>query len=481
MMFFNSDTLTPQRRRDRLRALTIAGVTAIAAVGVYFLLPPNVNELARRCAAIFVVAAIFWATEALPLYATSLCVLGMLVLFLASEGGVAEDLPGLSYWPIGADGKEVSLRSGVFFESFASPIIVLFMGGFLLSAAVSKHGLDKVIAAKVLRPFTGGPLRMILAVMFISGFLSMWMSNTATAAMMLAIVMPVVNRLDTETGFGRALILAVPFGANIGGLGTPIGTPPNAVALAAIRKAGMDVTFVDWMMLGLPAAFALTLIAGVMLFVFYPLKRPLHAEVIEKAGKVGVNGWLTGAVMTIAIAMWLTGNMTGIGSATVALLAAAALTALRLLDAKDVDSINWNILLLMWGGLSLGEAMQTTGLSEWIVGLPIGQLGGFALAAVIVVLASGLSTFMSNTAAATLIVPMAIALSPPDSPDLAILTAFACSFAMAMPVSTPPNAIAFATGRVTVGSLLKIGGLTTLIAILGLLAGYRLMIPMILH
>lgn len=480
-MTLTTDTLTPQQRRERVRTLNIILITAIAAGAVYFALPAGVNELARRCATIFVVAAIFWATEALPLYATSLCVLALMVLGLATDGGIAENLPTRSAWPTDEQGQPIALPAGAFFKSFASPVIILFMGGFLLSAAVTKHGLDKVIAARMLRPFTGGPLRMILAVMLISGFLSMWMSNTATAAMMLAIVMPVVNRLDTEKGFGRGLILAVPFGANIGGLGTPIGTPPNAVALAAIRQEGIHLTFLDWMLLGVPAAVALTFIAGVMLYFFYPLKRPLPDDVIEPTGKMGSTGWWTAAVMLAAIALWLTGNWTGISADAVALLAAAALTALRLLDASDVDSINWNILLLMWGGLSLGEAMQDTGLSTWIVSLPIGDLDGFALASVIVVLAAGLSTFMSNTAAATLIVPMAIALSPPGSPVLAILTAFACSFAMAMPISTPPNAIAFATGQVTVGSLLKIGGLMTLIAILGLLIGYQFLIPFILN
>jgi len=466
--------------RQHVRSVLIIALTAIAAVTVYVVLPGDMNELSRRTAAVFVVAAVFWATEVMPLYATALCVLAFEVLFLADQGGLARLLPAQSDWPMNDAGEAIQLQADTFFEPFASPIIILFMGGFLLAAAVNKHGIDRAIASRLLSPFTDRPLRLMFAVAGITAFFSMWMSNTATTAMMMTIIAPLLRQLPDEQPFARALVLAVPFGANIGGIGTPIGTPPNAVALAALRMNGFDIGFPGWMLLGVPLAVALLVVAILLLYWFYKPDASLQLERVERATQITLPGKLTLVVLVLAIILWLTQALHGLSSAVVALLAAAALTAFRVLDRTNIDSIDWNILILMWGGLSLGHAMEVTGLVDYIVNLPIADLGGFALAAAVVVLAAGLSTFMSNTAAASLIIPMAMAISPAEQGELAILTAFACSFAMAMPVSTPPNAIAFASGRIPARALLKTGGLVTLLAILALLAGYQVMIPLIL-
>ncbi|MEL7087941.1 MAG: SLC13 family permease, partial [Planctomycetota bacterium] len=203
---------------DRRRWLIIL-ITAIAAVATYYGLPDSVNELARRTCAIFVVAVIFWATEIIPLYATSLCIIGMQIVFLAGPGGMADKFPPLH-------GPLENLPSyNAFLAPFASGIIILFMGGFLLSAAVTKHGLDKKIAAKLLRPFAKNPITLVFAIMLITAFFSMWMSNTATAVMMIAIITPLVKAMPEDDAFHKAVILAVPFGANIGGIGVPMGVP----------------------------------------------------------------------------------------------------------------------------------------------------------------------------------------------------------------------------------------------------------------
>ncbi|MEX0742320.1 MAG: DASS family sodium-coupled anion symporter, partial [Phycisphaeraceae bacterium] len=466
--------------RALLKTWLIIALAAIAAAAVYYGLPSNVNELARRAAAIFVVAAIFWATEVLPLYATSLVIVALCVLLLTTDGGIAALLPTHADWPVNDAGEPLNLPFATFFEAFASPVIILFLGGFLLSAAVTKHGLDRAIASKILSPVSHRPLLLIFAIMGITAFFSMWMSNTATTAMMIGIVSPLLRNLPEGERFGHALILAVPFGANIGGIGTPIGSPPNAIALGSLQSAGINITFVDWMIVGVPLALILLAVAGLLLFLMYRPSASLDIGHIHAREKISAAGKATACVLLAAMALWLTGRWHGIAPAVVALLAAAALTALRVLDRKDVDSIDWNILILMWGGLTLGHAMQTTGLVDHVMQLPIADLRGIALAAVVVFVAAGLSTFMSNTAAATLIIPMAIALSPTEAGELAILVAFACSFAMAMPISTPPNAIAFASGRITVNTMLTAGGIITLIALLLLLIGYQVMIPIIL-
>jgi len=472
---------------ERLKNWVIISVTAALAVATYYLLPSDLNELARRTATIFIVAAVFWATEVLPLYATSLCVLGLQIIFLADAGGLADSLSPISGWPADDAGQRLSLSYKSFLTSFASPVIILFMGGFLLSAAVTKHGLDRVIAGKLLRPFTNSPMRLVFAVAFITAFFSMWMSNTATTAMMIAIIAPLIKQFPSEDRFHRCIILAVPFGANIGGIGTPIGTPPNAVALAALRKAGTYVGFLDWMILAVPLAIGMLIVAIVLLYLTFPPQKGMKLPTIEAAGKISSSGRMTLGILLLTIGLWLTSQWTGLSDAAVALLAAAALTALQVLDRHDVDSIDWNVLILMWGGLSLGTTMQTSGLIDYIVSLPLftqiqnlpPTVSGLVFAIAVVLLSLVLSTFMSNTAAAALIVPMAMGFSPDQATQMAILTALACSFAMAMPVSTPPNAIAFATGQIPVSSMMRVGGLVSVISVISLLLFYQFIFPFI--
>ncbi len=206
------------------------------------------------------------------------------------------------------------------------------------------------------------------------------------------------------------------------------------------------------------------------------------------AERISWKGRLTLGILGTAIFLWVFSGILGLGlnSAAIALLAAAALTTLGVLEKRDVDSIDWNVLILMWGGLSLGKAMELSGLIDVIAGLPFDQLQGMMLSAIIVGLGVVMSTFMSNTATANVLVPMVIAigLANPDTDagrtlavQLTVLTALACSFAMAMPVSTPPNAIAFATGKIPAGSLIRSGGLISLICVGVLLLGYQIVLP----
>jgi len=470
----------PGNGKSRLRSAIILIASIIAAVTTYYSLPLAVNELARRTAAIFVVATIFWATEFLPLYATSLLLIAFEIFFLAHDGGIAGALPNYSDYRVDEAGNEIHLSYHVFLSSFSSHIIILFMGGFLLSAAVVKTGLDRVIAAKILRPFSRSPLTLLAGVIGIAAFFSMWMSNTATAAMMIAIVAPLIRSFPADDKFHRGLVLGVAFGANIGGIGTPIGTPPNAVGLAFLRQAGANIGFVDWMMIGVPLAVVLLIVCTAALYLFFPPEKGLALPTIERVSeKLDWRGRLTILILVVTILLWLTGKLHHINSAVVALTAAAALCALGVLQKRDVDTIDWNILLLMWGGLSLGEAMQQTGLVNYITTLPIKDLSPTLLVVVMGTLSLVVATFMSNTAAANLILPMAIALgaSPMDKINLGILCALSCSFAMAMPVSTPPNAIAYGTGKVPAISMLRAGGIISLLSFVIMLVGYKFMLP----
>lgn len=474
---------------DRAKRSLIILLSIAAALGVYFVLPSDLklgdvtlfNEMHRRVVAIFLIAAIFWATEVLPLFATSLLTIGLLILLLADNGGLAGALPTIADMP-----ADQTISYTQFFAPFGSNIIVLFMGGFLLSAALTKHGIDRAIATRVLQPFSRNPLALIFAVLGISAFFSMWMSNTATAAMMLAIVAPIIRDLPKSDNFHRGVILAVPFGANIGGIGTPIGTPPNAVAFGAMNKAGLSIGFLDWMKIAVPLELGLLVLVGLMLYFFFKPQRRIELGTICETRKISYWGWITLAILLGAIVLWLTGGIHGIRSGGVALLAAVALTAMKVLDRTDVDSIDWNILILMWGGLALGSAISLTGFDDIIRAIPFGDLpgGAWVIAVIITFVAVMMSTFMSNTATANLLVPLTIAITvagPQGQGEFAILTALACSFAMAMPVSTPPNAIAFATGKIPASSLLRVGGLISLISVIVMLIGYRTIIPMFIE
>ncbi|MCP3904547.1 MAG: DASS family sodium-coupled anion symporter [Planctomycetes bacterium] len=466
----------PGSRRTILIIVTLGLAAMTYAIGRMFL-----EELAARALAIFVVVAIFWATETLPLFATAFLAVGMEIIFLASDGGLAEQITGA------LRGVGLSAETGrsidytVFFGPFAKDIIFLFMGGFLLSAALTKHGIDVALASRLLQPFRRSPGMLLFATIGITAFFSMWMSNTATTAMVLAITGPLLLALPESGRFHRGLILGVAFGANIGGIGTPIGTPPNAIAFGALNAAGYEITFLSWMLVAVPLAFILMLVAGTILYRAFPPAPDLEIPAIENDEPITGRGWMTVLILLATVALWLTSGWHGIRPGAVALLAATALTSLGLLDRHDVDSIDWNLLILMWGGLSLSVAMRETGLSDLIATVEIGGAAaqGWVLALIVTAVAVTMSTFMSNTATAALLMPMALALSIEPREQYAMLAALACSFAMSMPVSTPPNAMAFATGNVPIGSMIRTGTIVTLIGAIIVLAGYQVMLPIV--
>jgi sodium-dependent dicarboxylate transporter 2/3/5 len=461
--------------------LSITGSVAAAAAS-YWLSRGALDEMAARALAIFVFAAVAWATEALPLFATAFVVIGLEILFLASVGGLADPLTALLH-SIGSPVHGAPLVDPIgaheFFRPLASDIVILFMGGFLLAAAVTKHGLDVLLARRVLMPFTRSPLTLLYGVLGITAFFSMWISNTATAAMMIALVAPILARLPADERFRLALLLGVAFGANIGGIGTPIGTPPNAIAYGALNGAGYGITFPQWMLVAVPLEILLLAGIGLLLYAMFRPRPGLDFTVPRHPGPVSLSGRITLVVLVITVLLWITSGQHGLTPGAVALLAVAALTATGVLDHRDVNAIDWNILILMWGALSLSVAVERSGLGSAVSRLDLGALPGGSWTAAIAVaaIAATLSTFMSNTAAAALLVPMVLALSVPDREQLAILAALSCSFAMAMPVSTPPNAMAYATGAIPIRTMIRSGAAISMAAIVLMLLGHRVLLP----
>ena len=400
---------------------------------------------------IFCLAALLWITEALPLFATSLIVVGLQIVLLANPGD----------WPhIGFDSLQSPSYRKVISDA-ADPGLMLFFGGFLLAHASQKEKVDSRMASFILRLFGYRPKNILFGLMTITAFFSMWMSNTATTAMMITLVVPMVVKLSKEDAFRKALVLCIPFAANIGGMGTPIGSPPNAVAVSLLSGAGYDVGFLEWIVVALPFMLVFLAFAWLLLIYMFPPKRQTLDLGIDSA-PMCLRGWFVMAVFALTILLWLTGNYHGLPSAVVALVPAVAFTATGLLSRNDVNNMEWDILLLIAGGISLGAGMTMTGLDKSIIALMpqtgAQVVGAFILATLV------LSTFMSNTAAANLILPLGIsfaqvAAASASPTALAMSIALSASAAMALPISTPPNAIAYSQGEIVTKDMFIVGGI----------------------
>lgn len=299
---------------------------------------------------IFVLAGLLWVTEALPLFATAILIIALEIILLANPGS----WPGLGF-------EEDSPAYQTFFAPLANPVIVLFFGGFILAHVVLKEGVDKAIASIILKLFGGKPLMVLLGLMLITALFSMWMSNTATTAMMIILVVPMLTQLPAHDPFKKALLLAIPFASNIGGMGTPIASPPNAVALSFLQQAGYDVSFLQWVLIAVPLMAGLLILTWMLLFFSFKPKDPniILKPVVQK---IDARGWYVIVILMLTIVLWLTDRFHGLSTAVVALFPAIAFTATGLLTRSDVNSLEWHILILIMGGIALGEGMQITGL-----------------------------------------------------------------------------------------------------------------------
>ena len=400
---------------------------------------------------IFVLAALLWVTEALPLFATSLLVIGLQIVLLANPGG----WNGLGF----ASGKSPSYRE--ILATAADPVLVLFFGGFVLARAAVKENVDRAMSALLLRPFGGAPRRVLLGVMLVTLLFGNWMSNTATTAMMLAVLTPTLGALPAGDPFRKALVLAVPFTANISGMGTPIASPPNAVAIGFLQQDGHAVRFLDWMLMAAPLTIGLTLLTWVLLWKFYaPATTGLR---ITQAGETLTRrGWFVVGVFVVTVLLWMSDQWHGLPPAVVALLPAVAFTTTSIFTRNDLAQIEWNVLILIAGGISLGTGMQSTGLDRIVVEwLPDTAGNAFALLAVLVIATLVVGTFMSNTAAANLFLPIALSSAALADNSLhpvhaAVSVALVASLGMALPVSTPPNAMAYSRNEFTTRDMVRV-------------------------
>lgn len=466
------------QKAPRLKPLQKVGlvVGVVAFLIPFFVDIPNLDEPGERMLAIFLLAVVFWVTEAVPLTATAVVVILLEVLLIAQ---------GALWDPTGGDPAaiEAALPASAYFAALANPVIILFLGGFMIADGAEKYGLDKNITAVMLKPFSGSARSTVLGLMLITGVLSAFMSNTATTATMFAVVIPILTSIkDVKARAGVAL--AIPLAANVGGIATPVGTPPNAIAVGALETNGIHVSFAHWTMMATPFAAVILLASWVLLCALF-IRRGVRIELdMDTNWNMSPKAKIFYAVAALTILLWMTEPLHGISSNTVGFIPVGLLLCLRVMDNSDIKKLDWPVLWLVSGGIALGTGIGATGLDAWLVGSIGWQgLGAVGITLVISMVGLGFANVMSHSAAANLLVPLAIsmAISLPgiNTMMIAVVVAIACSLGMSLPISTPPNAIAYSTGMCAVKNMAILGvivGLTsTLLLALAMPSLWQLM------
>ena len=467
---------------------TIGLVLSTIALLVLWLLPSTafgINDLSvveQRVIAIFAFAAIMWITEAIPIWATSVLIIVIMLLSVSTS----------SIWFLiptdtepQAAGELIKYKD--IMATFADPIIMLFLGGFVLAIAAKKCDLDANLARVLLKPFGTKSHFVLLGFIVITALFSMFMSNTATAAMMVTILAPILKATDDCNGSGKVgLALAIPIAANIGGIGTPVGTPPNAIALKYLNDPeglNMNIGFGEWMMVMVPFVIILLLISWFLLLKMFPFNEKNIVIKIEGEMRKDKDAIIVYVVFAVTVLLWMLDKVTGVNANVVALIPVAVLTMTGIIKRNDLKEIPWDVLWLVAGGFALGVGMDKTGLAEHLVkAIPFETWP-----TMVTIIGSGIlcllmSTFISNTATAALLVPILAAVGAGIGASLdafggitslLVGIALCASLAMALPISTPPNALAHSTGLVKQSDMAKVG---VIIGVIGIIMTYSMLL-----
>lgn len=441
----------------KLNTQKIAGIFlgVIGLIVPFFLNIEGLSEAGHVALGIFFLAAAFWMLEPVPIYATSIFVIFLQVLLLSKEGILFSKITA-DYTP---DGYES------FIGTLANPIIILFLGGFVLASGAVKFNLDKTLTRFLLKPFGTKPKYIVLGLMSVTALLSAFMSNTATTAMMMTVIIPIIARTETDDPLRIGIALCIPFAANIGGIATPIGTPPNAVVLGALSNQGISIPFGQWMLLATPLVIVMLLFAWFFIMTFFkPKADQLSIEISDKVDASSSAIFLY-VVFAITVLLWVTESFHGIKSGVIALIPVAALSLTNILSKEDIRKLPWEVLWLVAGGISLGISMKNTGLAEWIVGsIAWANFGPIALILLFGAVTWLMANFLSHTVTSTLIIPLAISISVSGIAGvgfnliiISLVIGISSSMAMILPISTPPNAIAISTGFLETKNMFKTG------------------------
>ena len=435
----------------------------------------NLTVIQQRIIAIFAFATLMWIFEVVPSWATSVGIIGLMLLTTSTSG-----IKPMMYE---AAGEPLPYKD--IMATFADPVIMLFIGGFILAIAATKTGLDAQLAKALLKPFGSKSDNVLLGFILITGVFSMFVSNTATAAMMLTFLTPVFKQLPPE-GKGRiALTLSIPVAANLGGMATPIGTPPNAIALKYLNDpAGLNLNlgFGEWVLFMLPLVIVLLFIGWILLRTIFPFSQKTINLEIEGGMKKGFQTWVVIVTFIVTVLLWMTDKLTGINSYTVALIPFVVFALTGVINKYDLEEINWSVIWMVAGGFALGYGLNASGLAANAVeSIPFGTWSPFVILLVSGIICYLLSNFISNSATAALLMPiLAVVCSGMGdklsaiggTPTVLIGIAIAASSAMVLPISTPPNALAFSTNLVKQNDMVKIG---IIMGVISMVLGYGLL------
>lgn len=427
--------------------------------------PEGLSISGWRTAAVALLMAIWWITEALPIPVTALLPIVLLPVLDITTIGEAT-------------------------APYANPLIFLFMGGFIIAVAMEKWDLHRRIALNIVSAVGVKPSSIIMGFILASAFLSMWVSNTATALMMLPIALSVLKLVDDQKknaeklNFEIVLVLSIAYGCNVGGMGTIIGTPPNALLAGFMSENyGVEIGFAQWMMIGVPLMLvSLPILYFLLVKVIYPINlkelpggKKLIDTQLSTLGNIGSAEKKVAFVFIGAALLWitrplLTNYLPGLSDAGIAIAAAVALFLIPVdlgkgqfvLSWSDAEELPWGVLILFGGGLSLASAISSTGLAEWI-GQGVGVVGNWPivlLVGVVVLMIIFLTEITSNTATTAAFLPIlaSVAIGLGENPMLlAVPAALGASCAFMLPVATPPNAIVYGSGKITIPEMSKAG------------------------
>lgn len=435
----------------------------------------NITVVEQRVIAVFAFAFAMWVTEAVPSWTSSVLVI-VLLLLTCSNGSISF---------LKVEGvKMISYKSLMY--AFADPTIMLFLGGFVIAAVASKMGVDVQLAKVLLKLFGKKSEFVLLGFLLVTGLFSMFISNTATAAMMLTFMAPVLRHMPVDGKGKIALAMAIPIGANIGGIATPIGTPPNAIALKFLNDPeglNLGIGFGDWFGVMFPYALVLLLIAWALLMLLFPFKKKTIELVLEGETKHGWQLTVTYITMAVTIFLWMFDKVTGLNANIVAMIPIAIFCVTGIFTKEDLNQINWSVLWLVAGGFALGTALYETGLDKHLIeAIPFQTWSPIVVIIAASVVCWILSNIIANTAAANLLIPVMVTLAVgmremlvPFGGETTMLLSvtLAASLAMCLPISTPPNAIAYSTGMIETKDMMKVG---VIMGIVGLVLAISMLV-----
>ena len=414
--------------------ITFIVVLAASLAGSMLIAEDDFSQSQNSALLILFFSVVLWMTELVPPFSVGLLVMAFLVYALGYDR--IADVP-----------EDTRLYTG----TFSSSVIWLLLGGFFVASAMTKTGLDRDLLHVTMKLCGTKPKSLLFGIMLAVMAISTLISNTAATVMVTAALMPLFDKLGKGSKVSKALLLGITISATTGGMGTLIGSPPNAVAADNLDSRGIDIDFIDWMVFGMPMSLILTLAAWLTLSAVFLKNSPdltIPDTGRDASGDKGnTNRTIVIVLTSLTVGMWLLSPLHGISAAGVSVIPLVFLPLSGVLTGSDIKAMGWDTLLLVAGGLSLGIAMEHTGLlgiyAKKLAALDMPQFAFFLVFAYATML---FSNIMSNTATCTLLIPLGMAIFPDAGLSIAMIIALSASSAMFLPVSTPPNAIAYSTG-----------------------------------